>query len=58
MEGSLEKIHGTHVLARHEILYRMMYKTSKKKFLFEFCFAGILIWTQAVLQKLQGLPKL
>jgi hypothetical protein len=31
IEGSLEKIQGTHILARLEILYRMAYKTSTNK---------------------------
>jgi hypothetical protein len=30
-EGSLKKFQGTHILARCEILYRMVYKTSKNK---------------------------
>jgi hypothetical protein len=32
MEESLEKIQETHILARRQILYRMMYETSKKNF--------------------------
>jgi hypothetical protein len=31
MEGSLEKIQGTYILARLEISYRMTYKTSTNK---------------------------
>jgi hypothetical protein len=31
MEESLEKIQGTHILTRRQILYRMMYETSKNK---------------------------
>ncbi len=31
MEESLEKIQGTHILARRQILYRMMYETLRQK---------------------------
>jgi hypothetical protein len=32
IDGSLKKIQRTHILARLEILYRMVHKTSKKDF--------------------------
>jgi hypothetical protein len=42
MEKSLQKLQRTHILTRREMLYRTVYKTSKKNFLLEFCFACIL----------------
>jgi hypothetical protein len=39
MERGLKKAHKTYILARRQILYRMMYETSKRNFLLEPCFA-------------------
>jgi hypothetical protein len=38
MERGLKKAHKTYILARRQVLYRMMYETSKKKLMLEPCF--------------------